>query len=191
MEKSALTYIEDELRRARISYNNLFNSEPQIIFDAWADFLDHTYKFFTKIGEATKKHPSNKGKVDRWRSDRRKEPLFMYIKEARNTDNHGLKYTVDLKTEAYIDIPPSGEIKMTQNPDGSATFTNTSKVMSQAHYKQQLSLYPAVNLAGNTFDPPTDYLGVRIPEITPHNIAQLALLYMEEMIVKIRKLSAS
>jgi hypothetical protein len=73
--------------------------------DAWAEFLTHANKIYTKLKAACYGHPRDYGWYGKKLDERSSDPLLLYIHKARNCDTHRLEpiITSDRKPLPVID----------------------------------------------------------------------------------------
>jgi hypothetical protein len=186
MKSEAITEARIRLRRAEAAVLDLqkqgFNFDQQE--DAWWTFLLAADQIYEKLKNGARNDSRSAPWFGKVEHTRRKDPLLLYIHQARNSDQHGL-------------APSTRRTKMTMvavygceviyDDDG-----NTLEIRAVAGAPMKAQAVPPEiklvtvhdNLHGDSFDPPTAHLGAPLWDSSPAAIATVALAHLATLIDK-------
>jgi hypothetical protein len=141
---------------------------------------------FTKLKIAAKDGPA-KGWYDKIEHARKTDELLIYVRHARNADEHGVE-EITQKQMRHILMKPKDRTKRTQvdyvgmrtDPSGNTTVAAGPIAMQNLNIEvtpSKVVLIP-VRDRGSTYQPPAQHLGMPITP-DPIEVARLALAYLE------------
>jgi len=162
-----------------------------------AEFARHWYRFLIAacaiihiLESACRKDRKARQWFGEKRHKDRKDPLLLYMYQARNADEHGIEPVTKVTSGGwFIGAPgesvhiehltltpsgPSGRIR--QNPDGSYPTVGTTP--------PQLHLLSVSDdrFPDQKFDPPKEHMGAALDDCSPFGVAQSYLEYLSTSI---------
>lgn len=147
---------------------------------AWSKFLVAAMTIYTKLEQGSKTAGVSAAWFGRKKHVRKTDELLCYIHQARNADEHGLAEITDRKAGGW-GIGGAGSYLLNGVIDGSATSLIVSHISGRPPelivIKPAVELVPVVNL-GKTYHPPSMHLGNKLSDVSPANVAGLALDYL-------------
>lgn len=158
--------------------------------DAWSDFLIAANGVYSKLKAGAKGHGRSEPWFGRHQRLQTKDPLLRYVHQARNADEHGLKFGTAM--EATYTFHGSGEPKALFSPDGKLLGLNIRIQAAKMSLKSQRPVLVQItnSMHGDTFDPPDSHLGEPIDDPYPVYVAGLTILYLQKMIEEAERLVA-
>lgn len=210
MESNALKEAKAALRRCREEYEailatNTFNGQPAhtlagggvdssqgvIAFDAhkvaksWSDFLIYANRIYEKLSAG-----ANTSKTRAWAGrmifQRRKDPLLIYLHQARNSDEHGFDGIVKLvpssitnltgaplEMQELIGPADARGYQFTLPPGGIVSIKPAHAEIVEVHDRRH----------GDSFPPPTSHLGKPLANHDVSHVAGLSLAFLEGMVL--------
>jgi len=196
MKQTAIHQVYERLNRARDAVKRMAETDPhnyKAFEQPWSEFLQAASGIYNKLEQGAKGCPKSEGWYGRKKHDRKKDPLLMYLKEARATDHHGIMGTTMVRFAAKIDGRTQG-VKLSQGQDGMATLQPTDPSKPFEGFPPEVVLKAVKNgLYGDTFMPPKEHLGKQItsgPNDLPSamEVSRLGLAYLEGLFVEATKL---
>jgi len=196
MDRTAIAAARNCLERAKEGVSSMKRADSlEKMEAAWTDFLVMANRVYVKLEQGAKNGNTSEPWFERKKHARRSDPLLSYIKNARDTDEHGLMQITERTpgqisgrvTEGTIwsghvkSTPESAEILLhSDDPSASATFQITSP---------NVKLVDVVN-RGVRYGAPTTHLGQPIPDPLPNSyphpvpVAELAIAHLEALIAE-------
>lgn len=188
MKREAIEKARVRLGRASEAVRLLERPDGHTVFEtAWTDFLLASNGVYTCLEQGAKATPQSRQWFGGKKNERRKDPLLLYLHQARNADEHGLgRITPELEAEDTVPVPPGvnvAGIRVTL-PDGRVVVQPLPPEAAQV----RLTLW-SVTLTDvvdsrykTTYPPPREHMGKPIPESTPTAVAKLALDYLTDLV---------
>ncbi len=149
-----------------------------------------------KIGSKTS--PQSRQWYGEKAQERNKDPLLLYLNQARNADEHGLAPVAKFKKPTATIIDGTGDastIKRIETSDNSVTLYVDESLKNIPLIRLSL---PAVVLVevrddrfGGVFPPPREHMGKPVEPDHPLPIAQLAVAYMSALVEEAAGLAAA
>lgn len=192
MDKEASRQAWERLHRARNAHKELLGSTSfEEAESAWSDFITHAATIFSKLEKGAKGHNKSEPWFGIIKSQRKTDPLLIYVHQARNTDEHGIAKITDremgfmrLRAEGGgvhirgMEIDERGRVAhldATPTAPGGRVIIETKPAT--------LKLVPVSNdIYKDTFNPPTMHLGRPLKDGSPSEVATLALEFLEAIV---------
>ncbi|MBK6487219.1 MAG: hypothetical protein IPF98_10185 [Gemmatimonadetes bacterium] len=162
----------------------------------WLAFVESIEKGWTKLELAC---PKTGSAPTNWKQKRMKQrkndPLLLYLRHARNVDQHTLESTVTMygpriglglrpgATQGYVEsfyIAPNGL-------PGPLIGSSEVRVSFEP---AQVRLRPVTD-RGTTYAVPTSHLGISLSSILPQHVGPLALRYYEDALAELNSILAA
>lgn len=175
-----------ELTRAQRCIERMKAAKTYDEYDeAWTDYLSRIENIFTKIklaSEKDTKYPSFSSKVNHQRST---DELLVYLKQARNTEHHGIADTSRFKPGGFsIDpITPGGVVHighMIAGPSGISRLELGTPAKVAIH-PSSIEVIPCINRS-RVYNPPEIHLGTPVNSKSPIIIAELGYTFYQEFL---------
>jgi len=181
MDTVAIQAARDCLQRARDALRALESaSDFAATQSAWTDFLIMANRVYTKLEQGSKSRGASAAWFGRKRHERRKDDLLRYIKNARDTDEHGLSNVTEVrpgqKIEAWGGVEAVDGWTLRVTPE---TLANPK--LSIGISPPQVILVEVINY-GDRYQPPGD--------IIPVSVARKAIDRLEALIAEATALGA-
>ena len=151
---------------------------------AWSRFFVLSNGVYAKVEQASKSNAECKAWFGRKKQDRESDPLLLYLKQARNSDEH----SVELTTARHIDsLELSGGGSYTVDGRYGATIRSLTVSDGSSPYVKvnnphiQLS---SVHDRSKTFEPPKEHMGQPIADDSVVGIASLFVAYLERLLIE-------
>jgi hypothetical protein len=176
------------LERVRVSRNF------EQFSDAWVDFLAALNSVHSKLEAASEGNPKSYQWMSKKIHIRRKDPLLLYLHQARNAEEHGIE---DVAEDAGIGVSVlgTGYIKSMVIVGGkvvSADFGHGPIPKIIERPKGGARLVSVRNSKyGDVFDPPTEHLGKPLQARSVTELGQIAIDYHAALIDDAAKLIPS
>jgi hypothetical protein len=188
MYKIAVVKAKDHLAEAKAALERAESSPNFKAFKSeWRRFLLEINGVHTKLEQGAKQNPQSRQWYGERKKECRKDPLLLYVKQARNADEHGLKDVIEHKP-GHVIIGKSGEdVHLRNFQSGPEGF--------QGEIEAIAGVFPTVDIQPsrpilvtvqddryvNSFDPPKEHMGKTLKDTSPLAVAKLALQYHETL----------
>jgi hypothetical protein len=156
---------------------------------AWIDLLSRLEKVWEKLEQVCR--PQN-SKFPPWHGRqaafRRKDMLLRYVHQARNADHHTLAESVGIQPGEYSFKVPAGKPGQVVHIKSLKTDSSGKVVHYEGNVAPEVVDRPArvvllpVKNRGQTYNPPTQHLGLMLKATDPVTVATLGLTFYEEMV---------
>jgi hypothetical protein len=185
MKKIAIDKAQARLAKARESLARVDASRNFAEFEsAWTDFLTATNSIYSVLEQGAKHDPRSRQWFGGKKNERRKDALLSYLHQARNADEHGIE-PVAKRNPGHIAIGRHGE----------AVHIKELIVGSDGQFRGEFipvnGRLPTIEIAnphaelvtvrddrfGDSFDPPTEHLGLILADRSPLGVARLGFAY--------------
>lgn len=154
MRPEGIAAAQREFRRALRAYYRLSSSRSfETADDAWADFLTHAGKIYTKLRAACYGHPRDFGWYGKKLDERDSDPLLLYIHKARNSETHRL--------------------------EGITLHVRANKRQGQPRHVRAL---PVTDANGKVYQPPTRCRDIEFTQPDVALMANLATAYLYSLV---------
>lgn len=154
-------------------------NSPSEIEGAWGDFIFAASTAYNSLLQGSKTNNKSKDWFNKRKNERRKDPLLLYVKEARNSEEHGIE-DITKRTNSQIHLTSQGD-QVTLRSDGRQWHVVSQK--GNVRYPlDRVRLIPVKNGYGDTFDPPESHLGQPLADISPVGVAEATYAYIKAMI---------
>jgi hypothetical protein len=181
---------------ARIEYQRAGQSAATIrvsndfaeIQTAWASFLVHAGRIFTKLEQGSKDDNQSKAWWGKKLHERRTDPLLCYLWHARNADEHTLQQITEMKEASAKNVESTqSDIDKLNRAMASEKrpFIPLGLVeVVWAHVKML-----DVTDRGISYPAPGSHLGIQITDTSPANIVNLSLAFFDSTIAEAAELT--
>ena len=155
---------------------------------AWSRFLISSNGVYAKVEQASKSNAKSKEWYRRKKDERKSDPLLIYLRQARNSDEH----SVELITARHIDsLELSGGGSYTV--DGRYGATIGSLIVSEAPSPSVKVDNPHIRVSSvhdrsYTFEPPKEHMGQPITDNSVIGIASLFITYLERLLIEVTEI---
>ena len=154
--------------------------------DTWYQFLMAFNAVFSKLEQGAKGIGSSEPWYGMIKHRRKKDELFHYLHQARNSAEHGLERVSERKPGG-IGIGKGGETVHGMSFDGNGNITIKAgpkgEIPTITRYPDQYVLTVAIDsLHKDKTDPPRCHQGKKLADNSPQAVASLGLLFAEECI---------
>jgi hypothetical protein len=191
MHPVAIDKARSRLRLARAAVETLRQApDTQAFQDSWYSFLTaskNIYDIFKKGADTTT--PQSRQWLGGKKRERRQDPLLQYLFEARNSDQHGLDFSLQTVERAVAWGPKPGHSRHMRVDGTIGAEINLRIQPLDGLPPPPMEITPAhaylraVTARGNVvYQPPAMHLGLPIPDNSPLAVADLALAYFEKLI---------
>lgn len=148
----------------------------------WEAFITELTRAFNKLFHGERRGTEAEAIIKRIRRDRKDDPLLSFLRQARDSLEHGIGQVVTHSgkarpLQAHEDVPNVGFVICSE--DGSEQEITFERENTLVIENLQPVLVP-INIGGRTVDPPTQHFGADITGITPVDAGRLALEYLDE-----------
>lgn len=188
MDPKAIEKASVRLERMREASANLaqLGEIPKLI-DTWSDFIMAFSSFYSVLEMGAKTSNKSVNWFGNKKGERRKDPLLKYIKAARNSDEHGLRDILHLKSKS-ISLPAGGQMELVANEklEWEVKSVTGGPLQFSDPY---LALVPVYDDRSFDWCPvPETHFGKPTVGISPFHAASLALAYCEQMLAEAQTL---
>ena len=187
MDKKGIIKAESRLRLAKKAASELSGAKTYEEFaDAWYAFLVALKNIYTVLEQGAKASPQSRQWFGGKAAERRADELLQYLYEARNDDEHGLEpITTHQRPELRVGVAKEGfssamSISMIGGVISSTSFDGKPVLIERT---PEAFLLNNIQPRGRpSTAPPTKHMGVALEDVSPRNVASLALTYMDTLV---------
>lgn len=194
MNPNAISQIKARFLRAQEALDKLeVATDFREIEEAWVDFIHAISTIYNKLEQGAKSNGKNGAWYGGVRGLRRSDPLLSYVHHARDCDQHGIRDRAkhastiwELEEPLLLEgVPILGFTVDPGESVGDIEFcdgTNPPKTITPV--KRDIAELITVNdhRHGVSFGPPKKHLDKEVRDISPKNVAKLALAYMASVV---------
>ncbi|MDR6288624.1 hypothetical protein E9232_001131 [Inquilinus ginsengisoli] len=191
MDQKAITKARGRLRIAEKAIKELEECNNFESFcDIWFTFLTSAKGIYTVLEQGAKISPQSRQWFGAKSAERRNDELLQYVYQARNDDEHGIepiskevpgRLSVGVRKEGYSDSiifnanleRGVGKIEM-RSLDGKPILIEQTF--------PHIALITVRGRGKDLYDPPKYHKGKILTDISPSNIAKIALSYLSELV---------
>jgi hypothetical protein len=194
MKKAALAVARTCLEETKAALCSMESADSLAKMEtAWSDFLIKANRVYTKLEQGAKGNNKSAPWFGRKQSERKKDPLLRYIKNARHADEHGLErvtarhgHGVGLGAAPGKSVAINEPIRISNTEKGSTVeFLGSGKPPSGLvvhFYPPGVRLVEVTN-RGVKYQPPED--------TNPTSVAKKAITCLEALVAEAEKLYAT
>jgi hypothetical protein len=189
MDPRGIELAREELAEAKEAFS-LFQTAPdyETANDQWRRFLGASARVFEKLKTASKSDEHSQRWFASQQNLRFSDPLLIYIREARNSSEHGLEpYTELKKGSAQITAKGSTHIQritvherglriVSSNPEALRVKVELAQTRLVRVYSEKLSRW---------FETPEEHLGTPVDGTDPNAVASLTIAFLEDLVQQV------
>jgi hypothetical protein len=184
MKKQALEQAHNQLQEAKAIVEELRQSSNFREFStAWSAFLIHANRVYTKLEAGSKSNAQSRQWFGRKKQERKTDQLLQYLRQARNSDEHGL--------EPVTEVVPGSLSLSSSAPVHIRSIVATPKGVTIASDQPdaiQLALTPTTAKLVRVFDDRSSRW-YEPPAISPLEAAESVLTYLGALLAEAETLS--
>lgn len=150
--------------------------------DLWKQFLSHLERVWYKCEAHFKRSPKWNGWKGQYERARKKDPLLLYLINARGADEHTVTDIVAREPAKYQigPVPGHGRIRYLAIPGDHYEY-DADGPFEVSFVPARLVLLPVTN-RGRTYRPPKEHLGRSIAEENVISIAEAGLSFYKSVV---------
>lgn len=181
----------EKLEEVEIGVLQMQNAGDRIQYESgWAHFVDSLEEFWSRFfDEGKRQFPNFQPWAGGIVSERKRDPLLQYLKQARHQSQHG-KIALDWE-EGSLQIAPgfSGHLRSLkiysdESYEMDATPLHTSSPEATVVHSPGNAKLPTIENKkfGQKFSPPSEHKGAKLVSSSPVEVAKLALHYYRHVL---------
>lgn len=190
MKKAAIDKATRRLEDARRAIQRIEKAHYYNEFEsAWAEFLTAFNAIYNILSAGARNHLKSQPWLGRKIKQRRDDPLLRYLKQARDTEEHGLEPVTELEP-GYISIGAQGgpvhirslEIDGQGNISGDISTPGGGSLVVTKKPASAKLVTVTDGRFGHSVDPPKEHLETKLKNGSPLEVARTGLGYLELLI---------
>ena len=189
-DKDPLYYPKRELKTAKHAIENMKNAQDfETLEDEWRIYLNAIEKSWVKAERVCSIYTKFQPWQGFYTKQRKKDPLLKYLKHARNSDQHSIQESMNIKPASrsiYIEGGNSVHIDKLTIKNGNVAEYKGNKPLIIEDFPHRIELAPIVD-SGKLYQPPKVHLTKKILWSAPIDVAELGLDYYLNFLAKIEK----
>jgi len=176
---------KQELHAAQLALQGMRAATNLEEFAIWfRGFLDRIEKVWVK---AERECQPSLAQFEPWqrvfKKLRRDDQLLMYLRQARNADQHSIQHmTQELLGQLVLVIPPLGTVEV-QIDETRQQLTVKGECQIAVQRGRSYRLLP-INNRGRVFDPPSQHLGENLPKNDALLVAEKGTAFYEDFLAQ-------
>ncbi len=189
MHDKAIQKARAAITRARQSLASLKASDDFLSIEGhWEAFLDNANRVFTRLERAANTTAKGRAWWGKQVHEWKKDPLLQYVRQARDATHHVIQDVAQENPGRATPIiaPLPGELEQVHKA-AEAVGKPYAILGGFEVVFRHVECLDVVN-RGVTFSRPTSHLGQPVTTTTPAGIGDLAMAYLENMILQVESL---